>query len=193
MRCCRNISLTAGGASVASHGGRSEGRAAFPLAGSSRLTGIKSNATTPRRMVMRHGGRHGVRARRFPRKTQARASIGNAHRASPGSRGRKGSRSRVKRRFTRRMYDPAEILHPERKRPQDAFHPAAAERSNPHLRYFPRSQNSAIFISRFSFNSEMENLIVRLSRTLSSSSSLSMIMTCFLPTALPEELSSSIM
>ncbi len=47
MRCCRNISLTAGGASVASHGGRSEGRAAFPLAGSSRLTGIESNATTP--------------------------------------------------------------------------------------------------------------------------------------------------
>lgn len=93
----------------------------------------------------------------------------------------------------RAMYDPAENLHPERKRPQDAFHPAAAERINPHPRYFARSQNSAIFISRFSFNSETENLIVRLSRTLSSSSSLSMIMTCFLPTALPEALSSSIM
>ena len=57
--CCRtvlNITLTAGGASVASYGGRAEGRAAFPLAESSRLTGIESRDDAPRRMVMRHGG-----------------------------------------------------------------------------------------------------------------------------------------
>ena len=40
-------------------------------------------------MVMRHGGGHGVRERRFPRKTQAGASVGKAARASSGGRGRK--------------------------------------------------------------------------------------------------------
>ena len=42
-----NITLTAGGASVASYGGRAEGRAAFPLAESSRLTGIESRDDAP--------------------------------------------------------------------------------------------------------------------------------------------------
>ena len=48
--CCRivlKISLTAGGASVASYGGRAEGRAAFPSAEPSRLAGIESSATPP--------------------------------------------------------------------------------------------------------------------------------------------------
>ena len=48
-------------------------------------------ATSPRRMVMRHGGGHGVRARRFPRKTQTGTSTGKADRT--GSAGR-GQRSR---------------------------------------------------------------------------------------------------
>ena len=64
------MTLAAGGANAASHG-----------------------MMPTRRMAMRHPGGHGVRARRFPRKTQAGASIGKADRASSGGRGSNVSRS----------------------------------------------------------------------------------------------------
>ena len=64
------MTLAAGGANAASHG-----------------------MMPTRRMAMRHPGEHGVRARRFPRRTQAGASIGKADRASSGGRGSKSRRA----------------------------------------------------------------------------------------------------
>ena len=52
---------------------------------------------------------HGVRAQRFPRKTQARASIGNADRASSGGRGSNASRSGA---FGRRSRTKAQASRP---------------------------------------------------------------------------------
>ena len=51
-----NISLTAGGASVASHGGRPNGdpAGAVPVAERSEACGIESRDDAPRRMAMRH-------------------------------------------------------------------------------------------------------------------------------------------
>ena len=88
-----NISLTAGGA--ASRGLRASG----------------AEMTPPRRMVMRRG----VRARRFPRKTQAGASIGKADRASSGGRGSNVSQSGA---FVRRSRTNAQASRP---RTHDAF------------------------------------------------------------------------
>ena len=57
-----NISLTAGGASAASHGGRPNGdpAGAVPVAERSEACGIESRDDAPRRMAMRHPGERGA-------------------------------------------------------------------------------------------------------------------------------------
>ena len=91
--CCRvvlNVSLIAGGASAAAFEVcRRFRRSRAHCLAERGSRASRAEMTTRRRMVMRHG----VRARRFPRKTQAGASVGKAAQASSGGRGRKGSRS----------------------------------------------------------------------------------------------------
>ncbi len=99
MRLCHRtvlkLSLTAGGTRVSAFGGRPNAapQGPCPLPSGARLTGIESRDDDPPPHGHAAWRGHGVRARRFPRKTQARASIGNADRASSGGRGRKVSRS----------------------------------------------------------------------------------------------------
>ena len=78
--CCRvvlNVSLIAGGASAAAFEVcRRFRRSRAHCLAERGSRASRAEMTTRRRMVMRHG----VRARRFPRKTQAGASVGKAAR-----------------------------------------------------------------------------------------------------------------
>ena len=89
--CCRvvlNVSLIAGGASAAAFEVcRRFRRSRAHCLAERGSRASRAEMTTRRRMVMRHG----VRARRFPRKTQAGASVGKAARASSVRSRKKGS------------------------------------------------------------------------------------------------------
>ena len=115
MRLCHRtvlkLSLTAGGTRVSAFGGRPNAapQGPCPLPSGARLTGIESRDDDPPPHGHAAWRGHGVRARRFPRKTQARASIGNADRASSGGRGSNASRSGA---FGRRSRTKAQASRP---------------------------------------------------------------------------------
>ena len=97
LQSCVKISLTAGGAQRTVETGRMAApQGPCPLPGGARLAGIESrDDDPPAAWQCGMEGGHGTRARRFPRKTQAEASIGKTDRASSGGRGSNVSRSGI--------------------------------------------------------------------------------------------------